>query len=321
MSEADYAGLVTAAHTQLHAPVILCWDNLNTHISGVMRTLLQPHRDWLTVVQMPAYAPDLRYAAPARRDREEPAQAHPVPARPHRRIPRPDRAQARTTAAITHAGNPDSHRRRVNQERPSRSLSAPARSGCCRYASAISSRRPGISSTASTAAFSLIPRSRTSPASHWSMARPRAWCIATARRASASAATSNAVQGAEGKPAPIKAIKVARRRSSAGRPSHSTLPHSTLRRPLITATISSFTVEYEAVRRQRRYRNPGNSISAHGAWPGPEGFAKGRWLHPVRDYALSVTKSMITNSQHTGRGVVKSIACRRGARDIAFCRA
>jgi len=24
-----------------------------------MRTVLQPHRDWLTVVQLPAYAPDL----------------------------------------------------------------------------------------------------------------------------------------------------------------------------------------------------------------------------------------------------------------------
>ena len=59
MSEADYAELITAAHTQLHAPVILCWDNLNTHLSGVMRTLLQAHRDWLTVIQMPACAPDL----------------------------------------------------------------------------------------------------------------------------------------------------------------------------------------------------------------------------------------------------------------------
>jgi hypothetical protein len=26
MSEADYAGLITAAHQQLHAPVILIWD-------------------------------------------------------------------------------------------------------------------------------------------------------------------------------------------------------------------------------------------------------------------------------------------------------
>ena len=59
LSEADYAELITVAHTQLHAPVILCWDNLNTHLSRVMRTMLQPHQDWLTVVQMPACAPDL----------------------------------------------------------------------------------------------------------------------------------------------------------------------------------------------------------------------------------------------------------------------
>ena len=44
MSEADYAGLVTAAHQQLHAPVILCWDNLNTHLSGVMRIFLRGER-------------------------------------------------------------------------------------------------------------------------------------------------------------------------------------------------------------------------------------------------------------------------------------
>ena len=30
MSEADYAGLITAAHQELQAPVILIWDNLNT---------------------------------------------------------------------------------------------------------------------------------------------------------------------------------------------------------------------------------------------------------------------------------------------------
>ena len=41
MSEADYAALVTAAHQQLHAPLILVWGNLNTHISTVMRTLLE----------------------------------------------------------------------------------------------------------------------------------------------------------------------------------------------------------------------------------------------------------------------------------------
>jgi len=59
MSEADYAGLVTAAHNQLHAPVILIWDNLNTHISAVMRAFIEAHADWLTQARLPAYAPDL----------------------------------------------------------------------------------------------------------------------------------------------------------------------------------------------------------------------------------------------------------------------
>jgi putative transposase len=62
MSEADYAGLIAAAHHQLHAPVILVWDNLNTHLSAAMRTFTESHRDWLTVIQLPAYAPELNPA-------------------------------------------------------------------------------------------------------------------------------------------------------------------------------------------------------------------------------------------------------------------
>jgi putative transposase len=59
MSEADYAGLVTAAHRYLNAPVIVIWDNLNTHLSRKMRTFTTGHPDWLTVIQLPSYAPDL----------------------------------------------------------------------------------------------------------------------------------------------------------------------------------------------------------------------------------------------------------------------
>jgi DDE superfamily endonuclease len=58
-SEADYAGLIAAAHIQLHAPIILIWDNLNVHRSAVMRRFCDAHSDWLTVVQLPAYAPEL----------------------------------------------------------------------------------------------------------------------------------------------------------------------------------------------------------------------------------------------------------------------
>jgi len=59
MSEADYAALVTAAHHELHAPLILCWDNLNTHVSALMRTFTEAHDEWLTVARLPAYAPEL----------------------------------------------------------------------------------------------------------------------------------------------------------------------------------------------------------------------------------------------------------------------
>ena len=59
MSEADYAGLVTAAHQHLSAPLILIWDNLNTHVSAAMRDFIEAHPDWLTEARLPAYAPDL----------------------------------------------------------------------------------------------------------------------------------------------------------------------------------------------------------------------------------------------------------------------
>ena len=59
MSEADYAALVTAAHRALNAPVVLVWDNLNTHRSQKMRRFTEANSDWLTVVHLPAYSPDL----------------------------------------------------------------------------------------------------------------------------------------------------------------------------------------------------------------------------------------------------------------------
>ena len=59
MTGADYASLITAAHRYLNAPVIVIWDNLNTHLSRKMTAFTTGHPDWLTVVQLPAYAPDL----------------------------------------------------------------------------------------------------------------------------------------------------------------------------------------------------------------------------------------------------------------------
>nr|WP_085998133.1 transposase [Nocardia tenerifensis] len=57
----DYRDLLIAAHRQLGAPIVVIWDNLNTHLTDGMRRFIAGH-DWLTVYQLPAYAPDLNAA-------------------------------------------------------------------------------------------------------------------------------------------------------------------------------------------------------------------------------------------------------------------
>ncbi|MBM7075486.1 transposase [Micromonospora humida] len=57
-SERDYIALLDAAHQQLDGPILLIWDNLNTHVSAAMRQMIDA-LDWLTVIRLPAYAPDL----------------------------------------------------------------------------------------------------------------------------------------------------------------------------------------------------------------------------------------------------------------------
>ncbi|MFI6377253.1 transposase [Streptomyces sp. NPDC050546] len=56
-TETDYARLLDAAHQQLGGPIVLVWDNLNTHVSRRMRKLVEA-RLWLTVYQLPTYAPE-----------------------------------------------------------------------------------------------------------------------------------------------------------------------------------------------------------------------------------------------------------------------
>jgi hypothetical protein len=57
-AETDYVALLDAAHQYLNAEIVVIWDNLNTHISAAMRQLIAT-RDWLHVIRLPAYAPDL----------------------------------------------------------------------------------------------------------------------------------------------------------------------------------------------------------------------------------------------------------------------
>lgn len=56
--EHDYIRLLDAAHQRLRAPIVLVWDNLNTHRSATMRRLIRS-RVWLTVFYLPATAPEL----------------------------------------------------------------------------------------------------------------------------------------------------------------------------------------------------------------------------------------------------------------------
>jgi putative transposase len=58
-SGADYVGLITAARRCLNAPAIVIWDDLPRHLSRKMQAFTAGHRDWLTVIRLPARAPDL----------------------------------------------------------------------------------------------------------------------------------------------------------------------------------------------------------------------------------------------------------------------
>ena len=58
LSEIDYIRLIDGAHQLLRAPIILVWDRLGTHRSTAMKRLITA-RPWLTVLLLPAYAPEL----------------------------------------------------------------------------------------------------------------------------------------------------------------------------------------------------------------------------------------------------------------------
>ena len=57
-TETGYAHLLDAAHQQLAGPLVVVWDNLNTHTSAAMAELIAA-RDWLTVCRLPPYAHEL----------------------------------------------------------------------------------------------------------------------------------------------------------------------------------------------------------------------------------------------------------------------
>ncbi|MFD8597531.1 transposase [Kitasatospora sp. NPDC059646] len=55
----DFRDLIIRAHIQLGAPIVLVWDNLRLHLTAGMRDFIAANAGWLTVFQLPTYAPDL----------------------------------------------------------------------------------------------------------------------------------------------------------------------------------------------------------------------------------------------------------------------
>ncbi|WNZ10309.1 transposase [Streptomyces sp. 11x1] len=56
----EFADLLNSARRQLgDAPLIVVWDNASTHHAKPLREFCERNSDWLTIVKLPPYAPDL----------------------------------------------------------------------------------------------------------------------------------------------------------------------------------------------------------------------------------------------------------------------
>lgn len=55
----DYRNLLIAAHHLLDAPITVVWDNLNVHKATGLQAFVAAHDDWLSVVYLPPYTPQL----------------------------------------------------------------------------------------------------------------------------------------------------------------------------------------------------------------------------------------------------------------------
>ncbi|MFB7443027.1 transposase [Streptomyces mirabilis] len=55
----EFRDLIVRARIQLGGPIVLVWDNVRLHLTAGMREFIAANAAWLTVFQLPAYAPDL----------------------------------------------------------------------------------------------------------------------------------------------------------------------------------------------------------------------------------------------------------------------
>jgi transposase len=58
----EYRDLIEQTHQHLDAPLVWCWDNLATHRAAGLRAYAAAHDDWLHIVHLPPYAPELNPA-------------------------------------------------------------------------------------------------------------------------------------------------------------------------------------------------------------------------------------------------------------------
>ncbi|MET9039285.1 transposase [Streptomyces mirabilis] len=55
----EFRDLIVRARIQLGGPIVLVWDNIRLHLTAGMREFIAANAEWLTVFQLPTYAPDL----------------------------------------------------------------------------------------------------------------------------------------------------------------------------------------------------------------------------------------------------------------------
>jgi transposase len=55
----DFRDLIIRARIQLGGPIVLVWDNVRLHLTRPLREFIEANSEWLTVFQLPTYAPDL----------------------------------------------------------------------------------------------------------------------------------------------------------------------------------------------------------------------------------------------------------------------
>ncbi|MFE6871182.1 transposase [Kitasatospora sp. NPDC057692] len=58
----DFRDLIVRARIQLGGPIVLVRDNVRLHLTAGVREFIDANAEWLTVFQLPAYAPDLNPA-------------------------------------------------------------------------------------------------------------------------------------------------------------------------------------------------------------------------------------------------------------------